>query len=252
MKVSEIKQRLQQVTMLTSPFLQAMETDDRQGVQQAVRQTRRRLLAEQQLQEDFQKRFHYEKQFWEMGQLVAGIDEVGRGPLAGPVVAAAVILPHDFAVLSVNDSKQLSDHKRRKLVPLIKQQAISYSSAVVSSEIIDQLNIYEATRLAMKKAVLGLLPKPNHLLVDAMTIDLPITQTKIIKGDTKSNSIAAASIIAKVTRDDLMIAYDQKFPGYGFAHNDGYGTQAHLTAMNRLGITPIHRRSFAPVKKLLG
>ncbi|GAP00872.1 ribonuclease HII [Fructobacillus fructosus] len=182
---------------------------------------------------------------------MAGTDEVGRGPLAGPVVAAAVILPRDFDVYGVIDSKQLSEKVRDLLVNEIKEKAIAYGVGIVSAERIDEINIYEASREAMKQAVEALAVPADYLLVDAMVVDVPLPQWKLIKGDARSNTIGAASILAKVTRDAIMVAYDKEYPGYDFANNDGYGTKKHLLALKTLGPTPIHRKTFAPVKNLL-
>lgn len=233
------------------PLFSLYKDDKRKGVQNIIRQTQNRIARQKKAENDFDKRFEIETNFWSQGiNLIAGIDEVGRGPLAGPVVAAAVILPHDFKLLEVNDSKQLTDQKRRELVEIIKEQAISYAYAVIDNHVIDEVNIYQATRIAMKQAVESLDVKPQQLLIDAMDIDLDTPQLKIIKGDAKSNSIAAASILAKVTRDDLMIKYQKQYPEYDFFHNDGYGTPKHLAALETYGATPIHRKTFAPVKDL--
>lgn len=192
-------------------------------------------------------RFSYEKKFWSKGQKVAGVDEVGRGPLAGPVVTAAVIINEDFNLIDVNDSKKLSPKKRQELFPKILAQAEAVSVGLANNDVIDKINIYEADRVAMAHAVEGLEIKPDALLVDAMNVPVGLPQIKLIKGDAKSNSIAAASIVAKVFRDNLMDAYAEKYPEYGFKHNAGYGTADHLAALKKYGPTPIHRRSFSPV-----
>lgn len=179
----------------------------------------------------------------------AGIDEVGRGPLAGPVVAAAVILPRDFNVLGINDSKKLSEKRREELFELIKENAVAYSFGMVDNRIIDEINILQATKLAMKKAIEGLKIKPEHILIDAVKLeDVDIPQTSIIKGDEKSLAVAAASIMAKVTRDHMMEEYSKTYPGYAFEKNKGYGTKAHYDGIAQNGITPIHRKTF--LKKL--
>ncbi|USS86632.1 ribonuclease HII [Fructilactobacillus cliffordii] len=251
MKISEVKKVLAQVTTETDPQLAAYEADPRKGVQRLVQQTKRRLTKQREAKAAFEQRLHFEKELWQQGiQYVAGVDEVGRGPLAGPVVIGAVILPHDFALVNVNDSKQLTDHERRVMAPLIKQTAVAYQLVSISPQTIDQINIYEASRLGMKRVIEQLQPTPEHLLVDAMVIDTDLAQTKLIKGDAKSASIAAASILAKVARDDIMIKYADQYPGYGFDHNDGYGTKEHLQALRQFGATPIHRKSFAPVRDL--
>lgn len=189
------------------------------------------------------------KNFGKKNQLVAGVDEVGRGPLAGPVVTAAVILPHNFDLIDVNDSKKLSPKKRKALFPQILAKAVSVSVGLANNDVIDRINIYEADRLAMAHAVQGLKVKPAALLVDAMNVPLNIPQIKLIHGDAKSNSIAAASIVAKVFRDNLMDAYGEVYPEYDFKHNAGYGTREHMEALKKYGPTPIHRRSFAPVSE---
>ena len=178
-------------------------------------------------------------------QYVAGVDEVGRGPLAGPVVTAAVILPADFDVLGVDDSKKLSEKKREELFDIIKEKAICYSIGMNDEKRIDEINILEATKEAMGKAIKSLEIQPEHILIDALTLkDVDIPQTGIVKGDATSVSIAAASILAKVTRDRMMVEYESTYPGYGFAQNKGYGTKAHYEGLDKNGITPIHRRSF--------
>ena len=186
----------------------------------------------------------YEKKYGEYSY-ICGIDEVGRGPLAGPVVAGAVILPRDCDILYLNDSKQLSEKKREELNDIILEKAVATGIGVISPERIDEINILQATYEAMRQAIGNLSVKPDLLLNDAVTIPkVEIPQVPIIKGDAKSISIAAASIIAKVYRDRLMVQYDEIFPGYGFAGNKGYGSQTHMDAIRTLGPTPIHRRSF--------
>ena len=183
---------------------------------------------------------------------ICGIDEVGRGPFAGPVVAGAVILPKDEEILYLNDSKKLSEKKREELYDIIMDKAVAVGFGMEDSGVIDEINIKQATLRAMKKAIENLKnPKtgekyvPDMLLVDAEHIpDIGISQVGIIKGDAKSVSIAAASIVAKVTRDRMMVEYDSIYPGYDFVSNKGYGTAAHMAAIRELGMTPIHRRSF--------
>lgn len=183
--------------------------------------------------------------------LICGVDEAGRGPLAGPVAAGAVILPKDCTILYLNDSKKLSEKRREELFLEIREKAVSYSVGIVGPERIDEINILQATYEAMRQAVSGLGVVPDLLLNDAVTIpELAIPQVPIIKGDAKSVSIAAASILAKVTRDHLMEEYDKQFPQYGFAKNKGYGTAAHVAAIREFGPCPIHRRSF--LKNILG
>lgn len=190
------------------------------------------------LMSEFERRY-------ENCRYVCGVDEVGRGPLAGPVVAAAVILPKNCNILYLNDSKKLSDKKRRMLSKEIKEKAVSYGVGIVSEKIIDKINILQATYLAMQEAVRNLSVKPDILLNDAVIIpDIEIEQVKIIKGDAKSISIAAASIVAKVIRDDKMIELSTQYPEYGFEKHKGYGTKAHYEALDKYGITEIHRLSY--------
>ena len=194
----------------------------------------------------------YEKEARSKGiVLVAGMDEAGRGPLAGPVVAAAVILNPENPVYGVDDSKKLSPKKRAALKLEIEEKAISVGVGIVDVETIDSINILEATKLAMKKAVAQLNPQPELLLIDAVQLkDLPIAQQPIIKGDALSVSIAAASIIAKETRDEMLKAYDELYPEYGFASHKGYGTKQHMDAIRNLGPLPIHRKTF--IKNIVG
>ena len=183
---------------------------------------------------------------------IAGVDEVGRGPLAGPVVTAAVILDPDHPIEGLNDSKKLSEKKREQLEPLIKQHALAWSLGRAEPEEIDEINILQATLLAMKRAVEGLAIQPEHALVDgnkAPNLSCPVTT--VIKGDEKEPAIAAASILAKVARDREMVELDTQFPGYGLAKHKGYPTKQHMTALQDLGVTPIHRRSFAPVRNAI-
>ncbi|MDD2484208.1 MAG: ribonuclease HII [Eubacteriales bacterium] len=190
----------------------------------------------------------YEQALYEKGErYIAGVDEVGRGPLAGPVVAAAVVLPSDFAILGVDDSKKLSPKKRDELYDAILANAIAYGIGLVDHATIDRINILEATKIAMKEALRECEKNCliGHVLIDALHLkEVPLPQTAIIKGDAKSVSIAAASIVAKVTRDRMMMDYDALYPGYSFAANKGYGTTAHYEGLRKQGICPIHRRSF--------
>ena len=189
----------------------------------------------------------HERRLWESGRsYIAGVDEVGRGPLAGPVVAAAVILPQDFDVLGIDDSKKLSPKKREELFEVIKEKALAWSVGWVGPERIDEINILEATKEAMTQAVQGLSLQPDHVLIDGnFTVRaLALPQTAIVKGDANSTSIAAASILAKVTRDRYMEEMDSVYPGYAFASNKGYGTKAHYDGLKAQGPTPIHRKTF--------
>lgn len=176
---------------------------------------------------------------------VCGVDEAGRGPLCGPVVAAAVILPKDEKIDGVNDSKKLSEKKREVLFDVIKEKAITVGVGISDVELIEKINILNATKIAMKEAIENLKIKPDYVLVDGnQAIDISVPFETVISGDAKSESIAAASIIAKVTRDRLLIEYDKKYPEYGFAKHKGYGTKAHIEAIRTYGLTPIHRPSF--------
>ena len=189
----------------------------------------------------------HERRLWESGRsYIAGVDEVGRGPLAGPVVAAAVILPQDFDVLGIDDSKKLSPKKREELFDIIREKALAWSVGWVGPERIDEINILEATKEAMTQAVQGLSLQPDHVLIDGnFTVRaLALPQTAIVKGDANSTSIAAASILAKVTRDRYMEEMDSVYPGYAFASNKGYGTKAHYDGLKAQGPTPIHRKTF--------
>lgn len=250
--IAAIKEKLVHSEELTAEFITSLRADNRQGVQKLLQQYDKRQAKVVALQQKYQEMSQFEKQARLKGaQVICGIDEVGRGPLAGPVVAAAVVLPTDCVLLGLNDSKQLSEKQRDTLFLAIQEQALAIGIGSIAPEIIDEVNIYEASKLAMIQAVENLALTPDYLLIDAMVLDMPIAQEKLIKGDARSISIAAASIVAKVTRDRWMQEYDQIYPGYDFAHNAGYGTAKHLAGLAELGITPIHRHSFAPVKKYL-
>lgn len=193
----------------------------------------------------------YEKQFYEQGlYLIAGCDEAGRGPLAGPVVCAAVILPKDYCNPLINDSKKLTEKKRETLFEIIKNDALAYNIQVIDEKTIDEINIYQASKLGMERALNALKIKPEAVLSDAMQLNIEQPYLPLIKGDAKSQNIAAASILAKVYRDHLMYDFDKKYPEYDFAHNKGYGTKKHLAALEKYGITPIHRRTYEPVKSM--
>ena len=239
------------MTNLADPFLAEVVNDQRSGVQKAIEKRKRAIQAE--LNEDLrlEQMLRYEKELYQAGyQTIAGIDEVGRGPLAGPVVAAAVILPPECKIKGLNDSKKIPKKKHMAIYQAIMDQALAIGIGIMDNTVIDQVNIYEATKLAMKEALSKLSLKPDYLLIDAMKLDVEIPQESIIKGDANSLSIAAASIVAKVTRDKLMADYDKEFPGYDFAKNAGYGTKSHLQGLERNGVTPIHRKTFEPVKSM--
>lgn len=246
MTIKEIKLLLAK-EKITDAELASLAQDSRLGVQKLVSSYQKRQAKLAAKKAAFQNRFHYEKLFWAKKQLVAGVDEVGRGPLAGPVVTAAVIIDQNFDLVDVNDSKKLSAQKRCELYPKILAEAVSVAVGVKDAAVIDKVNIYEADRLAMAQAVNNLDCRPDALLVDAMDVPVALPQVKLIKGDAKSNSIAAASIIAKVFRDKLMEDYAKIYPEYHFELNVGYGTKDHLAAIQQYGPTPIHRKTFAPI-----
>ena len=192
--------------------------------------------------------YKYERELNENGiELIAGVDEVGRGPLIGPVVAAAVILPKNYELTGLTDSKKLSEKKREAFYEMIKRDALAIGIGVVDEKRIDEINIYEATKEAMKKAISELRIKPEHVLIDAMPLDIDVPTTSIIKGDLLSISISAASVIAKVTRDHMLYELDKKYPMYGLKNNKGYGTKKHIDAIKEYGITKYHRLSYKPV-----
>lgn len=196
--------------------------------------------------------YQYEKELINKGiKLIAGVDEVGRGPLVGPVVTAAVILPVNYRLAGLTDSKKLTPKKRDKFYDIIMQDAISVSIGMKDAKTIDEVNIYEATKLAMKDAINGLNVKPEHVLIDAMPLDISIPHTSIIKGDAKSLSIAAASVIAKVTRDRMMDELDLKYPMYNYKKNKGYPTKEHIDAINKYGIIDGYRKTYGPVRDYL-
>ena len=249
--IKDVKERLAMIDELDHPLFEELILDGRAGVKAAISKRKREL--QKQVDEDLrlEKMLAYEKELYTQGiQLIAGVDEVGRGPLAGPVVAAAVILPENCKIPGLNDSKKIPKSKHKEIYEAVLQNAIAIGIGVKDNQVIDQVNIYEATKLAMMEAIGQLDPQPQHLLIDAMKLDLPISQTSIIKGDANSLSIAAASIVAKVTRDQMMEEFDREYPGYDFAQNAGYGTAKHLAGLEQLGVTPIHRRSFEPVKTM--
>lgn len=253
--IQDIKQMLfsEEGNSLSKEDWRLLRQDERKGVQRLLEQWKKQLDQKTEKQSKYESMCTYEKQFWERGEfLVAGVDEAGRGPLAGPVVAAAVILNPENPVLGLNDSKQLTETIREKLFQDIREKAVAVGIGIVEAKEIDRLNIYHASKLAMTKAISGLEMKTDHVLVDAMELPIDAPQTSIIKGDCKSVSIAAGSVVAKVTRDHLMKKMDKQFPFYGFARNFGYGTAEHLQGLERYGVCEEHRRSFAPVKNQIG
>lgn len=244
-KIGEIREILQAASANELPsFISTYEKDLRSGVVNMVNKAKKRLGDYEKELARTEKMKEFEKEYSSFSY-ICGIDEVGRGPLAGPVVAGAVILPKDCDILYLNDSKQLSEKKREELYDVIMEKAVATGLGFVSPERIDEINILQATYEAMREAIGKLNPQPDILLNDAVTIpEVSMKQVPIIKGDAKSISIAAASIIAKVTRDRLMVQYDTVYPEYGFASNKGYGAQMHIDALRKFGPTPIHRKTF--------
>ncbi len=219
-------------------------SDERSGVVTLIRNAQKKIDALEKEKERMYNMFSFEREYGDH-EFICGIDEVGRGPLAGPVMTAAVILPKNCDLLYLNDSKKLSAEKREILAEKIKENAVAWAIGRVEPERIDEINILQATYEAMRQAIKKLSVKPDILLNDAVIIpEVDIPQVKIIKGDAKSASIAAASIIAKVARDHVMVEYDKEYPGYDFAGNKGYGSASHVAALKEIGPCPIHRRSF--------
>ncbi len=234
---------------ITDELLEMCRSDSRKSVQSILRRYER----QQAERERVAKLYAYEEQALAEGfRIVAGVDEAGRGPLAGPVSIAAVVLPHNLYLPRINDSKKLSPNVRDELFDEIQEKAISIGTALVDAAVIDRLNIYQATINGMYEAIFSLNPQPDKVLIDAVRLEqLPMKSLSIIKGDAKSASIAAASIIAKVTRDRLMDEYDREYPQYGFARHKGYGTAEHIDAIRKYGPCPIHRKSFEPIKSII-
>lgn len=245
-KIKDIMEEYQaaEYEMLPS-FIEEYIRDGRPGVSKIIGQAQKKLIKLQVERERLEKLRYYEHKYEQKYPMVCGIDEVGRGPLAGPVCAAAVILPKDCEILYINDSKKLSESRREALYEEIMEKAIAVGIGLVSPQVIDEVNILQATYIAMRDAISQLEVAPDILLNDAVTIpEVTIKQVPIVKGDAKSISIGAASIIAKVTRDRLMKEYDAVMPEYGFAQNKGYGTKEHIDAIRRVGPSPIHRNTF--------
>lgn len=245
LSIGEIKEQFQAASVEELPeLIKRYEQDERGGVRKLAESAERKLAALDKERQRIEGLRIYEEKYREY-DFICGIDEVGRGPLAGPVVAGAVILPRDCRILYINDSKQLTEKKREELYDIIMEKAVSCGIGYASPEQIDKINILQATYEAMREAIGKLVPQPDILLNDAVTIPkVDIRQVPIIKGDAKSITIGAASIIAKVTRDRMMVEYDKVFPQYGFAANKGYGSAAHIEALKKYGATPIHRKSF--------
>lgn len=243
--ISTIREKLQAAAIGELPvLLSAYESDERAGVQAEITKAKKRIQAYENEIKRTETLKRYEREYAVYAN-ICGIDEVGRGPLAGPVVAGAVILPKDCDILYINDSKKLSEKKREELYEVIMEKAVAVGLGYSTPERIDEINILQATYEAMREAISKLSVVPDLLLNDAVTIpQISIRQVPIIKGDARSISIGAASIVAKVTRDRLMVQYDEVYPAYGFASNKGYGAQAHVDALKKYGPCPIHRKSF--------
>lgn len=252
--IQQIEQFLKDNEALSPSQKRTLKNDSRKGVQSAFERWTRRQEKQQVRLNHFMSLQEFEMACFEQGfSKIAGVDEVGRGPLAGPVVAGAVILKQEAfrpesGLVGLNDSKQLSKEERVKFVDLIKANALSYGIGMASSTEIDEINIYQATKLAMKRALDKLQPGPDHVFIDALDLPLEIPQTPIIKGDARSLTIAAASVLAKEYRDNLMAQFDVQYPGYDFSSHAGYATKAHLEAVEKLGPCPEHRLTFAPFK----
>lgn len=250
--IQEIKNLLKSVYSPEDPIFTSLFSDSRKGVQSLLVKKQADFQYLKDLQENKKRMLQYEKEARSRGfQWIAGVDEVGRGPLAGPVVTCAVVLPQDFPVLGIKDSKKLSHQQRVQLVSEIEEHAVAIGYGIRTAEEIDCMNILQATKQAMLEALNQLEVSPDFILVDAEHLDTPIPQRSLIKGDDNSYSIACASILAKEKRDDLMKEYANIYPEFGFDQHVGYGTKAHLQALEKYGPTPIHRKSFAPVKKIL-
>ncbi len=233
-------------------LLHMLEKDERAGVKKLVERYKKHQVKQKEQKVLFERMSEFERQLKDKGvNYIAGIDEVGRGPLAGPVVACAVILPEDFYLPGLTDSKKLPRSKRKEFYEIITREAIAVNVSFVSSTEIDQLNIYQATKKAMTSAISGLAVLPEHLLIDAMKLEIEIPQTSIVKGDQRSISIAASSIVAKETRDRYMEDLSLKFPNYHFEQHMGYGTKEHLLALKTFGVIEEHRLSFSPIKEAI-
>lgn len=250
--IKEIKQYIDEKGY-THDILTAMKADSRKGVRALLAGYEKNQVVKIKLKEAYESKKVYENHLYKQGQwMIAGIDEAGRGPLAGPVVAGAVILPADFYLPGLDDSKQLTGEKRESYYEIIKQESVSYGIGIIHSKEIDEINVLQATKKAMYQAISMLECELDHILIDAVELEsLPCPSTSIIKGDQKSISIAAASVLAKVTRDKWMKKAAQRYPMYGFDQNMGYGTKIHTEALKKYGPTEYHRRSFAPVRDLV-
>ena len=264
--MSQIEQLLQQsVSQLKARFLdeceraprglvEALEADSRLSARGLASRLRARERANRAEGQRLRHLLKYESELWEQGfALIAGVDEAGVGPLAGPVVAGAVVLPRGYKLRELDDSKRLDEVTREQLAQQIRTDAVAWAVGIAGVEEIDDLNIYHASLLAMRRAVESLSAKPDFILVDARTIpNCAAPQRGIVRGDSLSASIAAASVIAKTTRDGMMIELDREYPGYGLAAHKGYPTPQHFEALRKLGASPVHRRSYKPVREVIG
>ncbi|MGJ9381392.1 ribonuclease HII [Salipaludibacillus sp. CF4.18] len=250
--IIEVKNILENLDTEEVSILKELSEDDRKGVQKLITSWKKKQNEKEQLRTQFYDMMYYEKQAYKQGSnFIAGIDEVGRGPLAGPVVAACVILPKDFYLPGLTDSKKLSKAKREEFYEEILRYAIAVEVGEASSKEIDRFNIYQSSKHAMMRALEKLSQKPDYLLVDAMKLPTSIPQLDLIKGDSRSISIAASSVVAKVTRDRYMEDLHKKYPNYDFNRHMGYGTKVHLEALETYGVMDEHRTSFAPIKQVI-
>lgn len=251
--IKEIRDQLALVQSIEELEAHVANEDTRKGVQKAIESRKKYLIKQQELENNYISMNHYENEILnhDNESLICGIDEVGRGPLAGPVVACAVILNKGHHYLGLNDSKKVPAKQRLILNEELKNNVTSYAYGIATPQEIDDLNIYKATQVAMQRAINQLSIQPTHLLIDAMKLDSDIPQTSIIKGDAKSVSIAAASIMAKEYRDNYMKELANDYPNYGFEKNVGYGTKQHLEAIDTFGVVNEHRKSFEPIKSML-
>ena len=251
--IKEVKEEIAQITSLEELEHSEWHTDERKGVQQALKRQHKQIVKALEEVERYQYMTFYESNILEKAPqaVICGVDEVGRGPLAGPVVTCAVVLNDQHHYVGINDSKQLSAKKRAAFETALKEGVADYAFGIATVDEIDEYNIYQATQMAMVRAVEQLKTRPTHMLVDAMKLPLDIHQQSLVKGDAKSVSIAAASILAKEYRDRYMRELDEQYPGYEFSKNVGYGTKAHLERLKQLGVTPEHRKSFEPIKSMI-
>jgi len=250
--IKEIAEELKSISTISDPRIERWRLDSRKGVSKLIEAFERNIKAKELLRNKFVEMSSFEEEAkHNQYKFVAGIDEVGRGPLAGPGLAAAVILPSDFYLPGLDDSKRLSSKSKKYLYEEIQAHALAIGIGIATAKEIDTINIYQATKLAMVRAVENSKVEPDYLLIDAMTLDVTIPQQSIVQGDSKSISIAAASIIAKVTRDHIMEKLSEKFPYYKFEKNAGYGTREHLDGLEHHGICEEHRVSFAPIRNIL-